>query len=258
MNSYKGVAAAVAHREPDRVPLEYWSVPEVDERLRAEFTLPSVAALQRYLKVDMVRLAPELNESVKRRQADGDWFDEWGARRHWVRRAHGGGYWEWVDFPLGSVDTIAGLRGYRWPRVYMFDWDDYARQLDAHEGLVINGWHHVIFAATWFLRGIENALLDLSLNPEFAHHLIARITDYECELIEKTLDVGARRIQNLITFDDRGMQTGLMMSPAMFPTFYAAPVRRCFELTHEKGVGIFLPYRRFRRRTHARPCGAGY
>ena len=37
MNSKERVVAALSHKEPDKVPVDYWAVPEVDEALLKKF-----------------------------------------------------------------------------------------------------------------------------------------------------------------------------------------------------------------------------
>ena len=106
MNSLERVRAVVEHRIPDRVPLSYAAEPEVHQRLMRDLNLPDIPAVCRYLGADVVRVRPQLSESAMRRQADGDWFDEWGARKHWVSHAYGG-YWEWTEAPLTKAKSIA-------------------------------------------------------------------------------------------------------------------------------------------------------
>ena len=239
MDSCERVAAAVAHQMPDRVPLDYWAVQENSDRIMAAYGLPVIAALRRFLGVDMVHVAPRMRRSLMERPGTDDRFDAWGSRRAWVVNADGSGAWAFAASPLVDIDTVEGLRGFQWPNLDMFEWEEFSRQLDAHEGLAITGGFLTIFAACWLLRGIENALLDLALRPEFAHHLIDRITDFEYAFVEKTLEVADGRMHYFGTFDDWGTQTGLMMSPTMFREFYKEPVRYAFQLAQSKGVGIF-------------------
>lgn len=50
--------ASLEHREPDRVPLFYRSIPEVDERLKRDLDLPDDDALLRHLDIDFRWMAP--------------------------------------------------------------------------------------------------------------------------------------------------------------------------------------------------------
>ena len=50
--------AALEHREPDRVPVDLWAVPELWERLRAHFGGATRSEVLRKLRVDVRWVAP--------------------------------------------------------------------------------------------------------------------------------------------------------------------------------------------------------
>jgi len=239
LNSRQRVAATVALDEPDRVPLDYWATPEVDARLMAEFGLPDLPALRRYLKVDMVHVPVPVKDGARQYLPDGDFIDEWGCRQTWQVHPSGGGYRERITAPMAEIDTIEGLRGFPFPDLDVYDWEQFSRDLDAYDGFSIYGGFHIIFARHWFLRGMEGSMLDLGLRPDLTRALAERCADWECEFLSKTIEVGAGRIQYLPTYDDWGMQSGLMLSLKSFRECYKEPIRRTFDLARSLGVEIF-------------------
>jgi hypothetical protein len=107
------------------VPLDYWATPEVDERLMAEFDLPDLAALRRFLKVDMVHVPVPLKEGARKYLSDGDFIDEWGCRQTWQKHPSGGGYRERITAPLADIDSIEGLSKFEFPRLDVYDWSSF-------------------------------------------------------------------------------------------------------------------------------------
>ena len=53
MNSRDRVLTAIAHEEADRVPVDYWAVPEVTQTLLKEFGLVNEDELLEKPKIDM-------------------------------------------------------------------------------------------------------------------------------------------------------------------------------------------------------------
>ena len=240
MDSVQRVMAAIDHRIPDRVPLDYWAVPEMDEQLMARFNVPDLPALRRHMKVDLAAISLLTKNSPMAQLGGEDWYDEWGCRVHWIDHGRGGGYWERVTNSLAWAQTVEDLRSFAWPDLEVFDWDLFSRDLDANEGLALGIDHCGLFENHWYLRGFEQSLTDLALNPELAHHLIGAITDFACAMVDKLAEVADGRGHMVRARDDWGMQTSLLMSQPMFRTFYKEPLRRWMDTARAHGLRIFF------------------
>ena len=89
------------------------------------------------------------------------------------------------------------------------------------------------FTVYSLLRGFENAMQDLLAEPEGFAALMDRIMAFECELME----VAARHGFHGIHFaDDWGMQSGLMISPALWRRLFKPRYARQFARAHELGL----------------------
>jgi uroporphyrinogen decarboxylase len=104
---------------------------------------------------------------------------------------------------------------------------------DAHKAdryLVFAVWHF-FFERPWFLRGMENLMMDYYTNPEEVH----RLHDALCTRYEGLIRRAARELKpdGFLTSDDLGHQTSLMMSPGKFreliKPYYARIGRACRE-----------------------------
>ena len=79
------------------------------------------------------------------------------------------------------------------------------------KGLAVIGWVGTIFEQAWYLRGMENLLMDFSLNPDFAAALLDRITEIRQAMAARWVKVGVDIVR---TADDVGGQEAMIMNPA--------------------------------------------
>ena len=70
-----------------------------------------------------------------------------------------------------------------------------------------------IFESAWYLRGLDNMLMDFYLREEFAVKLLDKVTELKVQLAKKWTSAG---IDIIVTADDVGTQKGLMMSPDIY------------------------------------------
>ncbi len=89
------------------------------------------------------------------------------------------------------------------------------------------------FTVYTLLRGFENAMEDLLLEPDRFTSLFDLILDFEC----RQMDLAARHGFDGIHFaDDWGTQSGLMVSPSMWRAVFKPRFRRQFDRAHKLGL----------------------
>ena len=110
-----------------------------------------------------------------------------------------------------------------------------------------------VFESSWYMRGMEQLMMDFVLNPELAHEIMRRVTDFYVEHFAKVLAAARGRIDLVFTADDIAGQEGLLLSPAMWEEFlldYQRPVLErfalvsygcCENLTHKIGGVLSIP-----------------
>lgn len=147
---------------------------------------------------------------------DGSFADEWG-----IIYEKTGHYFERMGHPLAS-STIEDLESFCWP-----DTDDEGRYagieerakklFDSTKYIVVAG--HIsagIFQDCWNLRGMSQFLLDMAMDPKFAHRLLKKVTDFHLGIWKNVLERIGEYIDIVETADDLGTQTGLLISPQMY------------------------------------------
>jgi len=89
------------------------------------------------------------------------------------------------------------------------------------------------------LRGTENLLLDMAVNPDFVAALVDRVTDFLDALLRNYLDACGEYIDLIeLPGDDYASNENLMMSPSMFRRLIKPALKRLVATIKEKRSSI--------------------
>jgi uroporphyrinogen decarboxylase len=150
-----------------------------------------------------------------------------------------GTYDEQVYFPLASAETIADLEAYPWPSPEWYDYSAIPALAAQYPGRAIQCGYTAVFYYHNKLRGLELSLMDPILRPDFTHYLVGRISEFFTEYHRRCFEAGRDVIDMTQVTDDFGSQTGLMISPRIFDTFYRGPIQRAIDLAKSYGLIVF-------------------
>jgi len=121
MTSKERVLTALAHAEPDRVPVDYRANPGIDARLKTRLGLSrnDGEGLRRALGVDFAGVHAPYTGSKLHADPPDRRADNWGVRTRYIEHETGG-YWDFCDFPLrdATVDQAE-----TWPMPSPDDFD---------------------------------------------------------------------------------------------------------------------------------------
>ncbi len=92
-----------------------------------------------------------------------------------------------------------------------------------------------MFERAWTLRGMENFLGDMLLEPNFAHALLDAICEFNLKIIEIALRYD---IDGFCFGDDWGQQKGLIMGPKLWREFIKPCMARMYDRV--KSAGLFV------------------
>lgn len=102
---------------------------------------------------------------------------------------------------------------------------------------------HGPFQTACDLRGTENFLMDMGLNPGFAQELLMRIGNFQAGLIQQALEAGGRYFDMIeLPGDDYATNVGLLISPRMFRKFIKPILSQYVEIirTHRPEIKIMF------------------
>jgi uroporphyrinogen decarboxylase len=253
MDHRERVLTAVNHQEPDQVPIALWgSAYGVTDPLYRELlkhlNLGQPVPPFRTRRGHTVnhhddRILEVLDIDVRYAwlgftdlggPPGGGGTDAWGVG--WEQR---GIYLTATQHPLEGT-TVNGLDDYPWPDVEPFirrgELRQRARYLKEQTDYAVIGRAADSFGLlerASLLRRMDQFMMDLALNEEFAMGLIGKIADVLYRLLEIYLDAAGPYLDIMeLPGDDYAAQNPLI-SPRMFDRFFTAPWRRLVDLVRE-------------------------
>ncbi len=230
--------ALLEGRTPDRVPVDYWGTAEVTSRLMRDIGCSSERELWEKLSVDKsIHLAPKHPRAKEDTWHIQSQFSVWHVGTRMIEYGNGlGSYEETVYSPLANAENTRDVERFDWPdpmewdvspmRIYCEEWLDYP---------IVGGCYEPFYLYCR-LRGMEQALRDLTLHPAIAEAALERIHFIHEVLIRRILDAVGDRIDLVYVAEDLGTQTSLLMSPAAFRRFLKPWLARMIDLVHSRGV----------------------
>lgn len=90
------------------------------------------------------------------------------------------------------------------------------------------------------LRGFENALADLYVDPERTHEMLDRILDYHVRQVKGVHDRGGGRVDAVAFSDDWGTELSSIISPEKFREFFKPRYAELFKHIHDLGMHTWL------------------
>ncbi len=93
-----------------------------------------------------------------------------------------------------------------------------------------------MFERAWSLCGMENFLIYMISEENFAHNFLDKICDYNCKIIEIANEYD---FDGFYFGDDWGQQNGLIMGPVLWRKFIKPRMKRMYDLVKKKNRYIF-------------------
>lgn len=234
------VELALAHQDTDRVPVDFWAVPEVWAKLKAHFGVGTDEEVLQRLGSDCRMVAPPYVGPPPPTFPDGSYLNVWRTHRRLVKNRYSA-YEEYAGYPLASARSARDVLDFEWPMPEWWDVDalpaiarTYRKPVEYHTRYEVGG----IFELAWGLRGYEQFMMDLATNPEIAWAIMEKITDIYIANVRRVLTAAPGLIDMVYTYDDVAGQDGLLISPAMWREYIRPHHVRLNAAIKEFGVKI--------------------
>jgi uroporphyrinogen decarboxylase len=249
MNGYERIMAALRRKQPDRVPtFELLINAPVVEALHPELTVirstksetsdmtggskEGFQSLANFIEKEDIDAVLVFEEFRPRKWFNSEHYvDEWGIS--W--KAGSPGLHPYiVDHP---IKTEKDLDAYKPPdpdAEYRMDaLKEAVKRFKGEKAIVFLG--NESFFYSFFLRGLDNLLMDYLLNPEFATRLAKMVIENKKRIFERAVDEGA---DVLMAGDDYAYKSAPIMSPACFKEFVLPYLQEIVDIAKKKKVPI--------------------
>jgi uroporphyrinogen decarboxylase len=229
MKPRERVEMVLNHEEPDRCPMQISFTPEFASRLRRDMELQGKAVhnphgggntyeLERALGQDMLLTSVGWANSYY--MDNKPYVDEWGIG--WTVQPYKtpfgtGHYTEITSHPLADDDAISRYRppDPNRPELYA-DAAQVIRDFK-DEYWIVGVTVTTIFEAAWALRGLEQIMIDMMVDPDLADHLLDIPYRYHLTAAKKLVEMG---VDMVWTGDDFGSQHEMLISPKMWRKYF--------------------------------------
>ncbi|MCC7409471.1 MAG: hypothetical protein IT442_15515 [Phycisphaeraceae bacterium] len=229
--------ALLNRQHVDRMPTDFWSTPEVYDRLVKELGCKSDEELWQKLHIDRPRFfGPKL---LRRPHADDPEAGVWGTKG--VKIDYGtGSYGETTYHPLEHMTTVDEVHRFHWPSPDDYDYSVITEALakDDATRIRVAGCYEP-FLLYCSMRSMEKAFEDLALDPEIAEAGLGHIFDFHYEHLRRMFEAGRGRLDMMYLAEDLGGQTGPLMSLNMYRRFLLPNQKKMAELARSYGLKIF-------------------
>lgn len=226
MNSRERILTTLDNKEPDKVPIDSWLVPEISSKLVSMFNVDldeDPVALKVLLGDDLLYTSSlgmdhgfdsiyMLERKISGRE--NLYMDQWGIK--WKRIEHRyGAYSEFAEHPLADLKKYDS---YEFPDPENEDYELYETIINKYgkSHAILGAAPCSILEASWYLRGLENLMMDLVINKDFVNDLMDKVMEYHLYISRKLVKMG---VDIIWWGDDIGCETGPLISPEAWREF---------------------------------------
>jgi uroporphyrinogen decarboxylase len=220
---------ALQNERVDRLPTQINYTASMGELMSAMFGIRT-AELPIYLDNHMLRI--DLSYKHRRGEDGKSVFDWWGAGHATSEE----GYF----INISPLANNPDLDSFDWPDPNspgLFEESKHVIDNYSEEYFIIPNLGWALFERAWSLRGFEQLLLDLALDPEYVGELLDRIVEIQLVLIQRFLDLG---VDGGYFGDDYGAQKGMLFSPVMWRELIKPRLERLFSPFVEQNLPVIL------------------
>ena len=144
--------------------------------------------------------------------------------------------------PMREMEDLEEIQAYPFPDFSKGDASHQKKQVEEihARGLAANGsMQCTIWETAWYIRGMENLMVDMSCEPEIAAWIFDKVTEQSIIRAKSYANAG---VDIIYLGDDIGMQNGPMMSTTMYQTWIKPRLKKVVDAIREINPEIIVFY----------------
>ncbi len=265
MDSRERVTKVLRHEKPDRFPLTLDAQAEVMNMLMnyfkiqkaqedgseiigtfqsATFGIEQENEIRKRLEVDVVIVATPTAPNtlghwfglpLTKRLPDGRLEGAWGIIFREFQYPYGT-YIEIDSAPLQEVNSFEQLAKHPKPDLNLYNYQLLGEILPKYKDFYIVLNMNGCFDFARFMRGTEQFLLDLALEPRKAEVLLDKVNEFAIEYLDRCMEKATGIADAVLCGDDFGSQIGLVISPQMWRKYIKPRYEILIDHVHSHGL----------------------
>ena len=243
MNSKERVMAAFKREKTDRPPTFLRCTPEIWTALKKHFSVYTIEDVMDELDIDM-RMVYLPYIGPKERSTPtmgGNGIDFWGTE--WIEAKNEyNTYYDILKPALANAQSVDEVMEHEWPSLDWWDYSAIPRAIEAHSK---KGERAIMFFAggsfetPWYIRGFEQFLMDLYINPEIPNAICKKVTDYYYKRAMRVLEAADGKIDIIGSGGDIGGEEGMIISPDLWRKHIKPYSKVLINSFKQMGLGTF-------------------
>lgn len=219
---------------PDRVPMDINITPEACEKLLNHLGCTREEMIKRFHIDERIGVygryvGPPLPEGE----------NEFGLKYRMVDYGTGA-YSEVANAPLAQYETVEEIEAnYTWPSPDWYDYSHLPAIAAENEDKPISSCGSEPFMWYKFLRGEQQAFIDLLAYPEIVHYCLDKLFELAYQANLRTFEAIPGKVIISYIAEDLGGQDAIMYSPDQCREFLFPRMKRMMDLTKQNGAHVF-------------------
>lgn len=171
---------------------------------------------------------------------DGPYIDIWGVAHEPGSEA--ARHMTYMRNPMKEMEDLEEIMEFPFPDFSKGDASHQKRRVEElhARGLAADGsMQCTIWETAWYIRGMENLMVDMSCEPEIATYILDKVTE---QAIIRATSFARAGVDIIYLGDDIGMQNGPLMSPAMYQTWIKPRLKKVIDAIRNINPEIIIFY----------------
>jgi uroporphyrinogen decarboxylase len=232
MNHRERVISAINHTKTDILPFDFWAESATLERMYSYLNYRNIDKLLTDFNVDIIHI-----EAISPNEKNiGTCFQNFWGERYIYKSSKWGPIREDMPGALSNAMSMDDLKNFSWPSPDLFDYSNLESICDHYHDYAIMYGFADIWERPTLVRGMENGLMDLALNPDWVHFMARKYTDFYKEDYRRASHNSGSKIDIFKVYSDLGTQKGPIISLNMFDEFVAPYLKELADCIHNLGA----------------------
>lgn len=246
MKNRENMLRALRRDNPERVPFEFSPCPHIAAELEKRigtpdfweyfgFPMRGVDLNPTGKKTDFTVYYDNLPENAE----PLSWLTEWGVMGVSGSLAH----FQQMLHPMAGFESVKEIEEYPFPDFNEdYRWEGVAQKVNEikdRDFVAVAGMEMTIFETSWYLRGMDNFMVDMIANVEFAEALMDKVTEIRIGMAERYAKAG---FDILKLGDDVATQLDMMMNPETWRSLIKPRLARIIKTARAAKPDILIFY----------------